>query len=350
VQSVNDIPAPAVRVPLEDDLEARWGWLDPNVTWTSLGLSPRFPVTADTAARLWEAAGGRAVDGVLAIDPPMIAALMRAFGIEVELDGEVFGPDDIELQLLHDQYDLLPESIYDDWRTFGEAQAFRRDRLTRIVGSVLDDIDFEGRNPLTLLDEVRSAAVGRHLLVWSRDAALQGAWERAGVDGALAADSLLLSLVNRSANKADVFVAVRARMSLDPGPEATEVTVEVEMENRIPDGEVRYVGGPNPNTDNEYGDYDGILTLNVPGVAQGGRVEGVDELTVLGSDGPTRVVGTTVELAQGETETRVFRFSLPNGLVDTMTIEPTARIPPVRWWVDDRRVEPDPTFVVAIGR
>ena len=53
-QSVNDIPPPATPVELEGDLAAR-GWLDLNVTWTSLGLSPRFPVTADTAARLWEA-------------------------------------------------------------------------------------------------------------------------------------------------------------------------------------------------------------------------------------------------------------------------------------------------------
>jgi hypothetical protein len=318
------------------------------VTWTSLALSPRFPVTADTAARLWAAAGGDPVDGVLALDPPMIAALMRAFDITVELDGEVFGPAAIELQLLHDQYDLLPESIYDDWRTFGEAQAFRRDRLTRIVGAVLDGIDFDGRNPVTVLDELRSAAAGRHLLFWSRDVAEQDAWQRVGVDGSLDDDSLLLSLINRSANKADVFVAVRARMTLEPGVESTEVSVEVEMENKIPDGEVRYVGGPNPDTDNRYGDYDGILTLNIPGAAQSGRVDGVDELTVLGSDGPTRVVGTAVELAQGETATRTFRFSLPHGLVDRMTIEPSARVPPVRWWVDDRRIEVDPTAVVPV--
>ena len=66
---------------------------------------------------------------------------MRAFDITVDLDGETFGPER-SLELLHDQYEL-PESIYNDWRTFGEAQALRRDRLIRIVAAVVDGIDFE---------------------------------------------------------------------------------------------------------------------------------------------------------------------------------------------------------------
>jgi hypothetical protein len=350
LQPVNDIPQPAVPVELEDDLAARWGWLDPNVTWTSLGLSPRFPVTADTAARLWEAVNvGEPLDGVLAVDPLMVESLMRAFDITVELDGETFGPDDIALELLHDQYELLPESIYNDWRSFGEAQALRRDRLIRIVAAVVDGIDFAGRDPFVVLDELRGGAQERHLMLWSREPEQQAAWAAAGVDGRLDPDSLMLSVVNRSANKADVFIAVRADERLGRGPETTEVVVDVELTNRIPDGEPRYVGGPNPDTDNTYGDYEGIVTLNIPGVAQRGRVDGDDALVVLGSDGPTRVVGSQVELAQGESLTRTFRFELPNDRIDQMVIEPTGRVPDVRWRVDGQRVEPDPTVVIPLG-
>ena len=77
------------------------------------------------------------------------------------------------------------------------------------------------------------------------------------MDGRLDPDSLMLSVVNRSANKADVFIAVRADVRLDPRPETTEVVVDIELTNRIPDGEPRYAGGPNPETDNTYGDYEG---------------------------------------------------------------------------------------------
>jgi hypothetical protein len=186
-------------------------------------------------------------------------------------------------------------------------------------------------------------------LLWSRDPEQQEAWAAAGVDGRLDPDSLMLSVVNRSANKADVFIAVRADVRVEPGPEKTDVVVEVELTNRIPDGEPRYVGGPNPDTDNAYGDYEGILTLNIPGVAQRGRVDGDDALVVLGGDGPTRVVGTQVELGQGETVRRTFRFELPNDRIDRMVIEPSGRVPDVRWRVDGGRVEPDPTAIVPVG-
>ena len=93
----------------------------------------------------------------------------------------------------------------------------------------------------------------------------------------------------------------------------------------------------------------GVLTLNIPGVAQRGRVDGDDALLVLGGDGPSRVLGSQVELAQGETLTRTFRFELPNDRIDQMVIEPTGRVPDVRWRVDGKRVEPAPTTVIPLG-
>ena len=62
-------------------------------------------------------------------------------------------------------------------------------------------------------------------------------------------------------------------------------------------------------------------------MAQRGRVDGDDALLVLGGDGPSRVLGSQVELAQGETLTRTFRFELPNDRIDQMVIEPTAACP-----------------------
>ena len=349
VQSISDVQLPTEPVPLEEDLQARWGWLDPNATWTSLGMSPRFEVTADTAARMWEAAYGQSVDGVIAIDPPMIAAIMEAFDITVELDGRTYTPDDIVAELLHDQYLDLTEDIYQGWEVYGEAQAQRRDRLARIVGAVIAGIDFEGRDPVDIVDALRPAAQRRHLLMWSRHESVQEGWRAAGVDGSLGHDSMLLSLINRSGNKADGFIDLTAEVGIEPGPQSSEVTVAVTMENRIPDGEPRYVAGPNPRTDNVYGDYEGIVTLNVPGVATQGRVDGEGSLTVAGADGETRVIGSDVALAQGEAVTKVFRFEVPNGALDEIVIEPSARVPAVRWTVEGARVRPQPAAAIKLG-
>lgn len=349
VQSISDVELPAEPVPLEEDLQARWGWLDPNTTWTSLAMSPRFDVTADTAARMWEAAYGQEVDGVIAIDPPMIAAIMDAFDIPVEVEGRTYTPDDIVAELLHDQYINLTEDIYQGWEIYGETQAQRRDRLARIVVAVLAGIDFEGRDPVEVVDALRPAAQQRHLLMWSRHESVQAGWRAAGVDGSLGDSSMFLSLINRSGNKADVFIDLTAEVETERGPRSTAVTVAVTMENRIPDGEPRYVAGPNPRTDNVYGDYEGILTLNVPGAATQGHIDGEESLTVAGADGVTRVIGSEVALAQGETATKVFRFDLPNGVLDEIVIEPSARVPAVEWTVDGVPARPQPTASIMLG-
>ena len=66
MESLAQVPDVVPPVPLDPDLAARWGWLDPNHDLRHLGLSHRFPVTAQTAtATLGRARppGGRRRDG-----------------------------------------------------------------------------------------------------------------------------------------------------------------------------------------------------------------------------------------------------------------------------------------------
>ena len=67
-------------VPLDADLRDRWGWLNPNQEWRNLGVSPRFDATAELASRMWTSLGGAPVDGVLALDPIALQAIMKATG------------------------------------------------------------------------------------------------------------------------------------------------------------------------------------------------------------------------------------------------------------------------------
>ena len=90
-------------VELDADLEARWGWLNPNDDLRHLGLSHRFPVTAATASELWAALGHPPVDGVVAVDPHMLKAILEATGPVATPDGER-GSDEVLAYLLHDQY------------------------------------------------------------------------------------------------------------------------------------------------------------------------------------------------------------------------------------------------------
>ncbi len=339
VSSVSDLPLPIVPVPLEADYAARWGWLDPNEAWSNLGTTPRFDVTASTAAAMWAATGSEPVDGVMAVDPVAISSMLRATG-PVRIGGQEYGADELLDYLAHGQYLDLTEDIYENWQTYAIAQAERRDHLASIASQVVTQITSDQTDSLDVLVQLVDAAQGRHVMFWSAETVQQQAWRAAEVSGELELDSMLLSLVNRSATKADFYVSMVADLSIERFDDRTEVVVDVEIVNRIPLGEPRYVAGPHPELDIGYGDHLGIVALNLPGWARNGRVDGDSSLAVAGGDGATRVVGSWVTVPRGESEHRVFRFELPPE-VASITIEPGARYPASRWHHGGERFDDD---------
>jgi len=339
VRSVTDLPLPAIPVPLEADYEARWGWLDPNEAWSSLGATPRFDITASTAAAMWEATGAGAVDGVLAVDPVALSAVVSATG-PVRIDGQQYGAGALLGYLAHGQYLSLTEDIYENWRTFAIAQAERRDHLASIASQVVANITSDDVDGFDVMIQLADAARGRHVMFWSAEEVQQSAWRAAGVSGELEVDSMLLSLVNRSATKADFYVSMSATISISETETATEVVVEVDVSNAIPFGEPRYVAGPHPELDLVYGDHLAIVALNLPGWARNGRVDGDSNLALAGGDGATRVIGSWITVPRDSTETRVFRFELPPEVTE-FTVEAGARYPVTQWRHGNERFDDD---------
>jgi hypothetical protein len=166
--------------------------------------------------------------------------------------------------------------------------------------------------------------------MWATNPTEQLAWQALGVDGALHADSLLVSILNRGGNKLDPFLRVRAEIAAAPVETETEVVVTVHLENRVPTGEPSYVTGPHPRSGVGEGVYLGILALNLPAEAEGARFDGVDSLAVQGQDGPSRVIGFQFELPRDGRRTVVARFRLP-ARAGSLRVEPSARVPAVRW-------------------
>ncbi len=337
VRSVSDLPPPATPVPLEADYAARWGWLDPNLAWSSLGTTPRFDITASTAAAMWEATGAEPVDGVLAVDPVALSAVVSATG-PVRIEGQQYGAGALLDYLVHGQYLTLTEDIYENWQTFAIAQAERRDHLASIAAQVVANITSDDVDGFDVMIQLADAARGRHVMFWSMDEVQQNAWRAAGVSGELEVDSMLLSLVNRSATKADFYVSMVATISIEESETVTEVVVEVEVTNAVPFGEPRYVAGPHPESDLSYGDHLAIVALNLPGWARNGRVDGDSNLALAGGDGATRVIGSWITVLRDSTETRVFRFELPPD-VREFTVEAGARYPVTQWRYGNERFD-----------
>jgi hypothetical protein len=327
------VPTSELRLPesveLPRELAGPWGWLNPGREWRNVAVTPRFDVAGPHVARMWEAAGGQPVDGVLAVDPEALAELLRATG-PIEVDGRRIGADDVVEYLLHGQYEGLGPDDQED----------RRDRLSAVTRAALGSLD-DDLDAITLAEGLIEAVGGRHLLAWSPRPGDQQAWEAAGADGSLQPDSLLVSLVNRGANKLDWFVEVDASLEVGQTADGRILDLAVEVTNSGPT-EASYVAGPQPATGAvEPGDYVGILTVHAPRdsrlLARDGGAP-----SVAGRQGPVELFSAALlRLPAGSSQRVVFRLALPDDLAE-VTIEPDGRVHPVRWrvgevsWADGR--------------
>jgi hypothetical protein len=309
------------------DFAARWGWLRPGDEWRNLMASPRFPVSAEMAVRMWKAATGEDVDGVIAIDAIGLQAIVEATG-PVRFEGRTYDAEDVPQQVLHDQYSQFGDLLDDE---AGANQAARREALAALAESAVGAIDRGDYPASTLIRTLGDAIEGRHVLAWTPDEVEQAGWEAADMDGELEADSLALSLLNHGANKLDWFTTVEAELSVELGPAGWDATVEVEITNNTPaTGETTYVQGPYPGNDLAPGAYRGLLAVNLPAYASGARFEGVETLAVVGPDGDSQVIGYQFDLPRGRTQRAVLHFLLPPH-ANRLLIEPSARVPGIVW-------------------
>lgn len=315
-------------VELTGTYEEHFKFLTPEAEWRNLALTPRFPETAESALRMWEAATGEQLDGVMLVDPFMLEALLKGTGPITVGDVRISDENVIEY-LLHDQYAELDVAF-----TNPERRGQEREVATAVLTQLLDlDLDL-----VKLVPALLDAADRRHMMLWSPDESRQRAWSDAGVDGELVANSLMVSSSNRSPSKLDYFIEIRAGVTSEVVDGVREVELMIALDNTVdPAVEHVYVAGPVDGSTAEPGEYIALVTLNLPGNAMRGRFDGVDDLTVVGGDGPTRIIATPVSVLPGERKFVIARFSLPLSQT-SIQIEPSGRADPVRWTVGDTRV------------
>ena len=316
-QMVLDAPGTTV----DPDVAALWSWLEPEREWRNINATPRFDESARMAADMWAASGHEPVDGVIAMDVVGLQRMLQLVGpVEItDADGTVttIDADNVLTQLLLQQY--LGAGSTDE----------RRDRLSLVGQTVFRALDERGYEPGQLLQALQSAGRGRHLLMWSSDPVEQAGWEALDTSGALTGDSLLLSILNRGGNKLDQFLDVTAQLTSVPNGDDRRVSVTVTATNRAPENLPQYVGGPYPGLDTVSGQYVGIVALTVPKAATAPAADGA-ELFLSGEDGPTRLLGTRIDVARGASATVTFSFDLPPA-EDQLVVVPSARVPPVQW-------------------
>jgi hypothetical protein len=337
VTPTHEIAVPAEPVALDPDMAANWPSLDPNHDWRHLGTTPRFGVTAKTAADLWAATGAPPVDGVIAVDVLALRDVLEITG-PITVGRDRVQADTVLDALLHDQY---VEAFGAGSRDYDEIQGQRRDRLGAVARGAFDALERALGGEVRRFRPLVDAVHGRHLLAWSPDRTLQAGFEGAGVDGSLAEGSLSVGVLNRGGNKLDYFLDMSgALVSRSASGGARDVTLTVTLANRTPAGEPAYIAGPYPKSGLDAGQYLGILTLEVPDAARDVSVDGDDQVLANGFDGRHRVLAVRVLLDRDDRHEVTFRFRMPSGHLQ-VRVEPSARARPVAWslrtlrWTDE---------------
>ena len=176
-----------------------------NAAFRNLAMSPDFPTVAEIGASLYEQTTGREVDGVIAMDPFVVSALVRYVGtidlptVGVQLDAGSAIP-----YLLLDQYVL--GAADNDTRADGLAEAASL-TFDALLGGALPD-------PITLSRDLGPLTSERRLLVWSADPEEQALLERVHVAGSIpesaGSDGWAVTVSNGGGNKIDHFLQRRA--------------------------------------------------------------------------------------------------------------------------------------------
>ncbi len=336
------VPTPSLTLPqgavtVGGDLEARWGWLLPGVDWRNLGLTPQFDVTGPLAASMWKANTGQSVDGVMAIDVQGLQELLTVTGPVTTSTGSVVTADNVDQLLLHDQY------VGED---YSSSAANRLDELSTLASATLHALEDRPFGLHAMVNALSAASSGRHVLIWSANPRTEAIWRAVGVSGELQPSSLVANVINRGGNKLDQYLSVTTSLQLTPRGAQTDGRLTMTLANHTPPGQSPYIAGPYPGLGTHYGEYVGIATVNLPGDVRHVSSPSAHSVVTNGPEGPTLLVGVSVDIPAGATQSVTFNFVLPQSQ-GTLTVMPSARIPPVTWHVGDTTFEDDTPHTVS---
>jgi hypothetical protein len=337
------IPVPPGKVDVTGDLQARWGWLKPGQDWRNLALTPQFDVNGPLAAKMWHAETGQQVDGVMVVDIEALHQFLEVTGPVTLADGTKVDAANVVQLLAHDQYVGIVDNPVG---ASAVAEGKRQERLGSVAHAVLDALQSESLDLRSLANAMAADTQGRHLLAWSSDLSAEQAWVESGVAGTIRSDSLLTAVINRGGNKLDQYLGVTSSLTLHTSGSRTQATLTVRLDNRAPPGQSQFIAGPYPGLGTVYGEYLGLLAVNVPGYATAIHVDGNPRLDALGAEGPTWVVATPVDVRRGASEQVVLHFTLPQAHGEIQVV-PTARLTPVTWHFQGRTATDASPFSVT---
>jgi hypothetical protein len=322
-----------VDIPYEKVLAKRPStlWDDNLRHWASFNLSVDFPLNAELAAA-GMAARGTPIDGVIAIDPAVISALLAGTG-PVEHQGVSIDSASAEQFFLRD--------IYAQFSDFPDVPA--KDRLT--MGLLFATVSALQDRPLdlaSLVSGIQPVIDRGHLKIWSADPAAEQWLATTVVGGEVPAGPgpiVAVALNNASGGKIDAYLDTQIDYSIDSCSRATDAledaSVTVTLTNRAPDGLPEYVDFRLDDPSGPAGSTSMIVTVLGPVGSRDIQVDldGAPTPFAIRAERGKPAWSSYVAIGQGDSPVMMFRFrqtsagaSKPTLIVQSMANEPVARV------------------------
>jgi uncharacterized protein DUF4012 len=312
-----DNAAKGIRVPLSS--EVNWyihnAHVNPRIANGS-NYSPNFPIVAEAWRKQAEAATGRQIDGVIAMDPFAVESIMKQFApITVEAYDQPISSRNVVQIVEHDQF-LLPAVQ----QAALPGQLIHR-MFNRITGTQVD--------MLSMLRSMGDSLSQKRLQIWTDKPAEQSFLGQLGWDGKLregSGDHVTLAQENRIGNKLDFFLSQSIRYTATVKADGgIDSEYQVTLNNNVPtpvEGPPGLVGPPRFRGLNR-----GMMNLYVPERA---KFKSVDPATYIGPgpdkvfppgfvehvEGAFRVLTQTVVANPNEPRALTFRYSVPKVIQD----------------------------------
>jgi len=248
----------AAPTPIPPGTAEVFGSIQPTTLWQSVNATADFEWSGRAMQDMYRQATGETIDGVIAIDVPGLAELLRVVGpVTIPGVAEPITADNANRVLLHDLYEGLSPV---------DSQSERKEALDDVAGAVIDLLSTGTRDVVGLGTAFSQATRGGHLRMWSAVEAEEQAFVRADMAGGPAAKeadrTFHLAVENRTATKLDYYVqpivSQEVRFS---GVNDVVVRTRVVIENRAPQGAApSYQLGPDEFT-GRPGDYTAWVLL-----------------------------------------------------------------------------------------
>lgn len=270
--SVATIPLPApANVAMPPGTRQAFAGFNPTQIWQSANAPAGFPWSGTDVQAMYAQAAGQRVDGVIGLDVPGLANLLKIIGpVQVPGISEPVTAGNLAYLTLDQLYQGLSPST---------PEAARHELLASVAKAAVDQMRGEHVDLAAFANALAKDVAGRHLVAWDSVPSYEATIARFGASGAVdrtdPARTFHVAVEDGSANKLDYYVGVSLSEHVVLAPSgAAEVTTTVTGTNHAPAGVgPSYQFGPDNVVTHVPGQYVGLVYLWGPrGASQAASV------------------------------------------------------------------------------